>query len=71
MEQVEAIADAILGCAVGDTIGLAYEGLSSRRGLRLLGKPDRYRFLAGFGRHCSRIGVRLIGARFGNHSTIS
>jgi ADP-ribosyl-[dinitrogen reductase] hydrolase len=34
-----------LGCAVGDAIGLAYEGLSKRRGIRLLGDPDRMRFI--------------------------
>ena len=45
MEQVDAIAGAILGCAVGDAIGLPYEGLSKRRGVRLLGAPNRHRFL--------------------------
>ncbi len=49
MEQSDAIAGAILGCAVGDALGLPYEGLSKRRGLRLLGEPDRHRFLAGRG----------------------
>jgi ADP-ribosyl-[dinitrogen reductase] hydrolase len=34
-----------LGCAVGDAIGLPYEGLSKRRGVRLLGEPDRMRFI--------------------------
>ncbi len=49
MEQADAIVGAILGCAVGDAIGLPYEGLSKRRGIRLLGKPDRHRFVAGRG----------------------
>jgi ADP-ribosylglycohydrolase len=49
LEQTDAVAGAILGCAVGDAIGLPYEGLSKRRGVRLLGKPDRYRFVAGRG----------------------
>lgn len=49
MEQVDSIAGAILGCAVGDAIGLPYEGLSKRRGRRLLGEPDRYRFVVGRG----------------------
>lgn len=49
MEQPDAVAGAILGCAVGDALGLPYEGLSRRRGLRLLGHPDRYRFLFGRG----------------------
>jgi ADP-ribosyl-[dinitrogen reductase] hydrolase len=36
----------ILGTAIGDAIGLPYEGLSRRRGVKLLGKPTRYRFFA-------------------------
>jgi len=39
----------ILGTAVGDAIGLPYEGLSRRRATRLLGSPDRHRFLCGRG----------------------
>lgn len=49
MEQADAIAGAILGCAVGDALGLPYEGLSRRRGRRLLGDPDRHRFIFGRG----------------------
>lgn len=49
MEQIDALAGAILGCAVGDALGLPYEGLSKRRAARLLGTPDRHRFLAGRG----------------------
>lgn len=45
--------DAILGCllgtAVGDSIGLPYEGLSRRRAALLLGAPVRQRFLWGRG----------------------
>lgn len=41
----EAVLGALLGCAVGDAVGLPYEGLSARRGRRLLGEPDRHRFL--------------------------
>ncbi len=44
-----AVVGAILGTAVGDAIGLPYEGLSRRRAQRLLGTPDRYRFLFGRG----------------------
>jgi ADP-ribosylglycohydrolase len=44
-----AIVGAILGTAVGDALGLPYEGLSRRRGVRLLGEPDRHRFLFGRG----------------------
>lgn len=39
----------LLGTAVGDAIGLPYEGLSKRRGVRLLGVPDRHRLLFGRG----------------------
>lgn len=35
----------ILGTALGDSIGLPYEGLSKRRTTRLLGEPDRHWFL--------------------------
>ena len=41
----DSIAGAILGCALGDAVGLPYEGLSKRRGVRLLGEPDRLRFV--------------------------
>jgi ADP-ribosyl-[dinitrogen reductase] hydrolase len=47
--QNDAVAGAILGCAVGDALGLPYEGLSKRRGVRLYGEPERYRFLFGRG----------------------
>ncbi|PQO35504.1 dinitrogenase reductase [Blastopirellula marina] len=39
----------MLGVAVGDALGLPYENLSRRRGLRLFGEPDRYRLLPGIG----------------------
>ncbi|MCA9104135.1 MAG: ADP-ribosylglycohydrolase family protein [Planctomycetales bacterium] len=39
----------ILGVAVGDAIGLPYEGLTSRRARLILGEPDRHRFLLGRG----------------------
>ncbi|QDU96612.1 ADP-ribosylglycohydrolase family protein [Lignipirellula cremea] len=45
----DAIVGALLGMAVGDALGLPYEGLSRRRGGRLLGEPDRFRFLSGRG----------------------
>lgn len=44
-----AIEGCLLGTAVGDALGLAYEGLSRRRASRLLGEPDRYRLLFGCG----------------------
>ncbi len=49
MDRSDAIAGAVLGCAVGDAIGLPYEGLSRRRGVRLLGEPTRHRFAFGRG----------------------
>ena len=39
----------ILGTAVGDAIGLPYEGLSRRRAAKLLGWPNRHRFFLGRG----------------------
>lgn len=35
----------ILGTAIGDAVGLPYEGVSRHRAPRLLGPPDRHRFL--------------------------
>lgn len=35
----------LLGTAVGDAIGLPYEGISRQRAARLFGAPDRHRFL--------------------------
>ena len=46
---LERVCGLILGQAVGDALGLPYEGLSSRRAAKLLGPPDRYRFMAGRG----------------------
>ena len=45
----ESIEGVIVGTAVGDALGLAYEGLSPARAQVLLGPPDRYRFLFGRG----------------------
>ena len=39
------IAGCILGTALGDSIGLPYEGLSKRRSVKLFGTPDRHRLL--------------------------
>ncbi|MBL8853630.1 MAG: ADP-ribosylglycohydrolase family protein [Planctomycetaceae bacterium] len=43
------IVGCILGTAVGDAIGLPYEGLSRPRAARMLGAPDRHRFCLGRG----------------------
>ncbi len=45
----EAIVGCILGTAVGDALGLPYEGVSPQRAPKLLGPPERYRFCFGRG----------------------
>lgn len=45
----DAIVGCLLGTAVGDALGLAYEGLTPSRAVRLLGQPDRCRFFFGRG----------------------
>lgn len=45
----EALLGALWGSAVGDALGLPYEGLTPKRAERLLGAPDRHRFLLGRG----------------------
>lgn len=47
--STKAIAGCILGTAVGDALGLPYEGVSRDRAPRLLGPPTRHRFLLGRG----------------------
>ena len=47
--NTNAIIGCILGTAVGDALGLPYEGLSPQRGKKLLGQPDRHRLLFGHG----------------------
>lgn len=49
MNTADRITGCLLGTAVGDALGLPYEGLSSSRALRMLGVPDRHRFLFGRG----------------------
>jgi ADP-ribosylglycohydrolase len=44
-----ALVGSILGTAVGDAIGLPYEGLSRRRGQKVLGVPDRHRLFLRWG----------------------
>jgi ADP-ribosyl-[dinitrogen reductase] hydrolase len=49
MQNRAAIEGCLLGTAVGDALGLPYEGLSPLRARRMLGEPARYRFLFGRG----------------------
>ena len=62
------IVGSILGTAIGDSIGLPYEGLSRRRAARLLGPPDRHRFFFGRGmvsddtEHTCMVAQSLIGS---------
>jgi ADP-ribosyl-[dinitrogen reductase] hydrolase len=64
-----AIIGCILGTAVGDALGLPYEGVSPQRAERLLGPPDRYRFFLGRGmisddtEHTCMVAQSLIEAR--------
>lgn len=39
----------LIGTAIGDALGLPYEGLTAARASRMLGSPDRFRFLFGRG----------------------
>ncbi len=47
--KTEAICGCIIGTAIGDALGLPYEGLSSNRARRLFKAPDRYHFLLNHG----------------------
>jgi ADP-ribosylglycohydrolase len=49
MTLEKAIIGCILGTAVGDALGLPYEGLGPLRAKKLLGQPDRHRLLFGHG----------------------
>ena len=67
------IVGCILGTAVGDALGLPYEGVSRSRVPRLLGSPERHRFLFGRGmvsddtEHTCLVAQSLISA--GNDET--
>jgi ADP-ribosylglycohydrolase len=48
-DKERAVIGSLLGTAVGDALGLPYEGLSPRRAQRLFSRPIRPRFLLGRG----------------------
>jgi len=45
----EAVIGSLLGTAIGDALGLPYEGIAPTRAARMLGEPSRYRFFLGRG----------------------
>jgi ADP-ribosylglycohydrolase len=49
ISRADGIHGSLLGTAIGDALGLPYEGLSPERAERMLGPPDRYRFCFGRG----------------------
>lgn len=65
----DAIAGCLLGTAVGDAIGLPYEGLSPARARRILGPPTRHRLVFGRGmvsddtEHAVMVAQSLIASR--------
>jgi len=69
-EAPSAIIGCVLGTAVGDALGLPYEGVSRTRLARMLGPPDRHRFLFGRGmvsddtEHTCMVVQSLIAADF-------
>jgi ADP-ribosyl-[dinitrogen reductase] hydrolase len=63
-----ALVGSILGTAVGDALGLPFEGLSPRRAARVFGEPTTYRLLPGWGmvsddtEHACMVAQALIAA---------
>ncbi|HET6423428.1 MAG TPA: ADP-ribosylglycohydrolase family protein, partial [Planctomycetaceae bacterium] len=45
----QSVIGCLLGTAVGDALGLAYEGLPRQRAAKLLGPPDRFRLFGRWG----------------------
>ena len=39
----------LIGAAIGDSVGLSYEGMSSSTGEKLYGIPDKHKLLFGLG----------------------
>jgi ADP-ribosyl-[dinitrogen reductase] hydrolase len=68
-KRADAISGSLWGTAIGDALGLPYEGLSPRRAKHMLGPPDRYRFCFGLGMvsddtdHALMTAVALLRAR--------
>ena len=64
-----ALAGCLLGTAVGDALGLPYEGMTGRRGGRIFPDRDRFHFLPGFGmvsddtEHACFTAQAIIGAK--------
>jgi len=48
-KQKSQLAGCLIGCAVGDALGLSREGISPRRAMRLFGPATRYSFFSGYG----------------------
>lgn len=67
------IVGCILGTAVGDAVGLPYEGVSRERAARMLGPLDRHRFLFRRGmisddtEHTCMVAQSLISSQFKLH----
>ena len=47
--NVQQTTGCLIGTAIGDALGLPYEGMTAARASRMLGAPDRFRFLFGCG----------------------
>ena len=45
----KALTGCLLGTAVGDALGLPYEGMTGKRGGRMFPDRDRFHFLPGYG----------------------
>ena len=69
-ERCDNIVGCMLGTAIGDAMGLAYENISPLRARRMLGSPDSYRFLFGRGmisddtEHTCIVAQSLIASEF-------
>lgn len=48
-QRIESLYGALLGAAVGDALGIAYENLSPRRAVRLFPRTDRFHLVSGVG----------------------